>query len=65
MAAIIFKTAHQAKTGRGRLQTALTALREILDAVVVYRMRVVAVADADRVGPPQPEGPSSPAQNPQ
>ena len=39
MTAITFNTAHQAEHIRQRLETALAALREMLDTFVSYRMR--------------------------
>jgi hypothetical protein len=48
MTAITFKTAHQAEYIRQRLETALAALREMLDAFVSHRMRKAA-AEAKRV----------------
>jgi hypothetical protein len=42
MTAITFNTAHQAEHIRQRLETALAALREMLDAFVSYRMRKAA-----------------------
>ena len=48
MTAITFNTAHQAEHIRQRLETALAALREMLDAFVSYRMRKAA-AEAEHV----------------
>ncbi len=42
MAAITFNTVHQAEHIRQRLETALAALREMLDTFVSYRMRQAA-----------------------
>ena len=42
MAAITFNTAHQAEHIRQRLETALAALREMLDTFVSNRMRQAA-----------------------
>lgn len=47
MAAITFDTADQRT---GRLETALTALRQMLDAFVSYRMRLAA-AEAEQIRP--------------
>ena len=52
MAAITFNTAHQAEHIRQRLETALAALREMLDAFVSDRMRQAA-AEAEHVRPRQ------------
>jgi hypothetical protein len=48
MAAITFNTTHQKELVRERLKTALTALREMLDAFVSNRMRQAA-AKAEQV----------------
>jgi hypothetical protein len=42
MAGITFNTAHRAAQIRDRLETALAAVRKMLDAFVGYRMRLVA-----------------------
>jgi hypothetical protein len=47
MAAMTFDTAHQAG---GRFETVLTALREMLDVFVSYRMRLAA-AEVEHVRP--------------
>ena len=49
MAGITFNTAHRAAQIRGRLETALAAVRKMLDAFVGYRMRLVA-SDAGHAG---------------
>jgi hypothetical protein len=64
MAAITFRTAHQAQHDRGRLKTVLTGVREMLDAFVSYRMRLAA-SEAEHVRPRQPQSLSSPSKNAQ
>ena len=48
MAAITFNTTHRKEQVREQLKTALTALREMLDAFVSNRMRQAA-AEAEQV----------------
>jgi hypothetical protein len=48
LAAITFKTMHQADHDRGRLQPVLAVLHETLDRFVSYRMRLAA-AEAEQV----------------
>lgn len=58
MAAIAFNAAHQPGYIRGRLETVLTILREMLDAFVSHRMRLAATA-AERARPRRVRGAAS------
>lgn len=64
MAAITFNTAQRVGQLQGRFETALTNLREMLDAFVSHRMRLAAAA-AERARPRQVRDAPSPSRSAQ